>query len=76
MPIYNLFEDSSNYSDTTNSLCFCSKDEATTFDANIADNSSLKSFEYKTKLIESNAAAIGILENTTIAVPLKYLRNF
>ena len=44
MPIYNLLEYSSNYSDMTDSFWFCSKDEATTFDANIADNSNSKTF--------------------------------
>ena len=34
-----------------------------------------KSFLYNTKLIGSTAAN-GILENVTIAVPLKYLSNF
>ena len=44
MPIYNLLEYSSYYSDMTDSFWFCSKDEATTFDANIADNSNFKTF--------------------------------
>ena len=38
MPIYNLTEYSSNYSETKGSLWFYSKDEATNFDADIANN--------------------------------------
>ena len=43
MPMYNLMEYSSNYSETTGSLRFCSKDEATNFNVDIAHNN-LKSF--------------------------------
>ena len=46
MPMYNLIEYSSNYSETTGSLWFYSKDEATNFNADIANNN-FKSFEYK-----------------------------
>ena len=60
MAMYNLIEYSSNYSGTTESLCFYSKDEAANFYAGIANNNS-KSFEFKVKL----------LENATISVPLK-----
>ena len=74
MSIYNLLEDSSNYSDTTVSLWFYSKFEATDFNAYIANNATFNSFKYKSKLIGSTAAN-GILENTTIVVPLKYLSN-
>ena len=38
MPMYNLIEYSSNYSERTGSLWFYSKDVATNFDANIANN--------------------------------------
>ena len=38
MPINNLIEYSSNYSETTESLWFYSKDEATNFNANIPSN--------------------------------------
>ena len=38
MPMYNLIEYSSNYSETIVSLWFYSKDEAAIFDADIADN--------------------------------------
>ena len=50
--MYNLIEYSSNYSKTTGSLWFCSKDEATSFDTDIANDNSFKSFMYKAKLLE------------------------
>ena len=80
--MYNLIEYSSNYSETTGSLWFYSKDEATDFNAVIANNNSFKSFEYKTKLLGNTVTqpdpndASGILKNSAIAVPLKYLSNF
>ena len=46
MPMYNLIEYSSYYSETT-SLWFYSKDEAT--NADIANTNNFKSFEYKVK---------------------------
>ena len=82
MSMYNLIEYSSNYSETTGSLWFYSKDEATDFNAVIVNNNSFKSFEYKTKLLGNTVAqpdpndASGILKNSAIAVPLKYLSNF
>ena len=82
MSMHNLIEYSSNYSETTGSLWFYSKDEATDFNAVIANNNSFKSFEYKTKLLRNTVAqpdpndASGILKNSAIAVPLKYLSNF
>ena len=54
------------------------KDEATNFDANIANANDFKSLKYKAKLLgnfESDGIN-GILKNATIAVPLKYLSNF
>ena len=56
MPIYNPIEYSSNYSKTTGSLWFYSKDEATNFNAVIANNKNVKFFVYKTKLLENNEA--------------------
>ena len=82
MSMYNLIEYSSNYSETTGSLWFYSKDEATDFNAVIVNNNSFKSFEYKTKLLGNTVTqpdpndASGILKNSAIAVPLKYLSNF
>ena len=43
MPIYNLKEHSWNYSETTESLWFHSKDEAGNFDNNIANSDNFKS---------------------------------
>ena len=41
MPMYNLIEYSSNYSETTGNFWFYSKDEATNFNADIANNNKL-----------------------------------
>ena len=77
--MYNLIEYSSNYSETTGSLWFYSKDETSNDIAN-ADN--FKSFKYQAKLLGNTAvqpapnAANGILKNAKIAVLLKYLSNF
>ena len=78
MPMFNLIEYSTDYSETTGSLWLYSKDEATNFDADIANNNNFKSFEYKVKLLETAVAdgANGILRNATITVQLKYLSNF
>ena len=46
MPMYNLIGHSSNYFETTGSLWFYSKDEATIFNADIANNNNFKSFEH------------------------------
>ena len=43
MPIYNLLEYRSNYSDTTGSLWFCSRDEATNFSGDIEDDNTFAS---------------------------------
>ena len=45
--MYNLIEYSSNYSETTGSLWFYSKDEETNFDANIENTDDFKSFKCK-----------------------------
>ena len=58
----------------TGSLRFYSKDEADNFNKAIAaDNDNFKSFKYETNLIWSIAVAYGILEDTTIVVPLKHV---
>ena len=75
MPMYNLIEYRSNYSEKTESLQFYSKDEATDFNADIANDNNFKSFEYKTKLLGNKEAhsspnhANRILKYTAIAVP-------
>ena len=78
MPIYNLIEYRTNYSETTGSLWFYSKDGANNFNVDIANTDEFKSFEYESKLLKTTVAdgANGILRNGTIAVPLKYLSNF
>ena len=82
MPMNNLIEHSLNYSETTGSLWFYSKDEAPVFNADIANTDNFKFFKYKAKLLGNTAvqstpnAANGILKNVTITMPLKYLSNF
>ena len=46
MSMYNLIEYSLNYSKTTGSLWFYSKDEATNFNNNIENTDDFKSFKY------------------------------
>ena len=55
-----------------------STDEATNFNADIADYNNFKPFKYKSNLLENIEAdgANGNLRNVTIALPLKYLSNF
>ena len=82
MPMYNLLEYSSSYSEITGSLRFYSKDKATNFDVAIASINNFKPFKYKAKLLGNTVAqpnpnkTTGILKNSIIAVPLKYLSNF
>ena len=79
VPMYNLVEYSPNYTDTTGSLWFYSEDEATDIGIDIENTDDFKSFKYKAKLLGNTVAANQnnrILENGTIAVPLKYLINF
>ena len=81
MLMYILIEYSSNYSETTGSLWFYSKDEATDFNADIVNDNNFKSFKYNIKLLANTVAQAdnvsnGILKKATIAVPLKYLSNF
>lgn len=82
MPIYSLTEYSSNYFDTTGGLRFYSKDKATAFGANITNANNFTSSKQKTQLFGDTIArsnpnqANEILENTAIAVSLKYPSNF
>ena len=67
MPMNNLVKYSWNFCDTTDSLWFYSKNEATNFGANIANNNAL---EYKAKLLGKTVADRNlILKNAIIAVP-------
>ena len=77
-PMYNPIEYSSNYSETTRSLWFYSKDEANNFNAGITNIDEFKYFKHEAKLLGNTVAdgANGILRNAAIAVPLKYLVNF
>ena len=80
--MYNLIEYSSNYSETTRSLWFHSKDETNNLNDDIVYENNFKPFEYKAELLGNTGAqpapnaANGILRNAAIAVPLKYLSNF
>ena len=78
MPINNLIEYSSNYSETTGSLRFYFKDEATNFKTDVVNDDKFKSFKYNAKWLENTVAdgANAISRNETIAVPLNYLSNF
>ena len=68
MLMYNLMKYSSNYSETTESLWFYSKDEATNFNTNVANNNSFEFLEYKAKLFGNTVAngANGLLRNVTM----------
>ena len=74
MSMYNLIEYSWNYSETPGSLWFYYKDEATNFNADIANRNNLKPFKCKTNLLAKTEANGDhkILKNGKIAVPLKY----
>ena len=76
--IYNNIDYSSNYAETTLSLWFYSKVEATDFNADIANDNNFKSFKYKAKILGNTEAdnATGILKDVTSVVALKYLSNF
>ena len=78
MPMYNLIECSSNNSETTGSLQIYSKDEATDFNADIANINNFESFMYEAKVLENSEVdgANGILKNATIAVTLKFEISF
>ena len=56
MPLYNLIEYSSNYSERTGNIWFYSKVEANNFNAVIANDNNFKSFECKAKLVGNTVA--------------------
>ena len=70
MPMYNLIEYRSNYSEPTESLWFYSKDKATNFSNKIAKTDNYKSFKNKATLLGHTVAdrANGILINTITAL--------
>ena len=51
--MHNLIEYSSNYFETMGNLWFYSKDETTSFNANIANAINFKTFKYNAKLLEN-----------------------
>ena len=53
--MYNLIEYSSNYSETTGSLWFYSKEEPTNFNGDLANTNNSKSLMYKAKLLENTS---------------------
>ena len=67
---FNLIEYSSNYSETTGRSWFYSKDEATDFNTDIANDNTFKSFKYKARLLGNTEADNPnlILKGATIVV--------
>ena len=78
MPVYNLREYSSYYSETTGTLWFYSQYEETNVTADIGNHNKFRLLKYKTKLLENTEAdgVNAILENGTVVVLLNYLRSF
>ena len=79
MPMYDIIKYSSNYSETTGSLWFYSKDEVTDFNADVAYNVNIKSFKYKSKLLrntvtQADIATNGILKNRNNHFALETLK--
>ena len=78
MPMYNLIEYSSNYSETTGGLWLYSKDKG----ANITNANNFKSFKYKAKFLQktedqpTQIIPMEFWKNEVIAAPLKYWSNF
>ena len=81
MPMYNVIEYSSNYWETIGSLLFYSKDEATNFNSDIANDNNFKSFEYKGKLLQNTVAqdapnqANGIIKKCNNCCAIKILER-
>ena len=78
IPMYNLIKYSSIFFWHNRQFMVLSKDEATNLDADIAKNDDLKSFEYKTKLLENTFVdgKNSILKNARITVPLNLISSF
>ena len=74
MPMYNLIENSDNYSDTSGSLWQFKRDEITN-NADVTNDNNAPSFKYKANLI-GNTENNGTKNEVKIAVPFKYLSNF
>ena len=71
--MYNLTEQSDNYSDTSGSLSGFKRDDITN-NANVTNDDNASSFKYKASLI-TNTKADGTKNGVKIVVPLKYLSN-
>ena len=52
--MYNLTEYSSNYSETTGILWFCSKDKATNLNGDLTNDKNFKSFKDKAKVLRKS----------------------
>ena len=82
MPMYNLIEYSSRSSETTGSLWFYTKDEATSFNADIANTNNFKSYKYKAKLLGNTVAqdapnqANRILKKCNNCCPIEIFKYF
>ena len=78
LPMYNLIEYNSNFSEKNRKVMVYSKDETSNFDTDIENIHDFKSFKDKAKLLGNTEAdnANGTSKNATIAVPLKYLSSF
>ena len=74
MPMYNLIEDSDNYSETSGSLWQFARDEIIN-NADVTKDNNAPSFKYKANLT-GNTENNGTKNGVKIAVPLKYLSNF
>ena len=68
MTVYNLIAHGSNFYETTGSLCFYSKDEATKVNSGNASTNNFKPFKYKLILLGNTEAseASRLLRNKTI----------
>ena len=82
MAMYDILECISNYSERTGYLWFYSENEELNFDIDIANSNNLKSFKYKTKILEDTVSRSGsnitnrVLTNATITVLVKCLIIF
>ena len=74
MPMYNLIEDTDNYSDTSGSLLQFKRDEVPPNDDNLTINYS-RSFKYKAALLgrtENENNGNSFVKNIKTIAPLKY----
>ena len=74
MPMYNLIENSENYSDTSGTLWQYARDEIIN-NADVTNDNNAPSCKHKVNLT-GNTGNNGVKNGVKIAVPLKYLSNF